>query len=204
MNKKQHWENVYNTKQPHEVSWTQTYPTSSMRFLESLNLPKSAKIIDVGGGDSQLVDVLIDKGFENLTVLDISGKALERAQLRLGDKASKVTWIEANIVDFEPKETYDFWHDRAVFHFLTEKEDIVKYQALVSTSISSEGFFLLGTFSENGPLKCSGLEIKQYSQAQMLALFGADFKAIECFQENHTTPFETTQHFQFCGFQRNK
>ncbi len=204
MNKKQHWENVYNTKQPHEVSWTQTYPTSSMRFLESLNLPKSAKIIDVGGGDSQLVDVLIDKGFENLTVLDISGKALERAELRLGDKASKVTWIEANIVDFEPKETYDFWHDRAVFHFLTEKEDIVKYQALVSKYISSEGFFLLGTFSENGPLKCSGLEIKQYSEAQMLDLFGADFKAIECFQENHTTPFETTQQFQFCGFQRNK
>lgn len=204
MNKKQHWENVYNTKQPHEVSWTQTYPTSSMRFLESLNLPKSAKIIDVGGGDSKLVDVLIDKGFENLTVLDISGKALERAQLRLGVKASKVTWIEANIVDFEPKETYDFWHDRAVFHFLTEKEDIEKYQTLVSRYISGEGFFLLGTFSENGPLKCSGLEIKQYSEAQMLALFGADFKAIECFQENHTTPFETTQHFQFCGFQRNK
>lgn len=204
MNKKQHWENVYNTKEPHEVSWTQTYPTSSMRFLESLNLLKSAKIIDVGGGDSQLVDVLLEKGFENLTVLDISGKSLERARLRLGDKASKVTWIEANIVDFEPKETYDFWHDRAVFHFLTEKEDIVKYQALVSTSISSERFFLLGTFSENGPLKCSGLEVKQYSEAQMLDLFGADFETIECFQENHTTPLETTQHFQFCGFQRNK
>ncbi|TDE29346.1 class I SAM-dependent methyltransferase [Flavobacterium ranwuense] len=201
-NQKSHWENVFITKNPNEVSWTQKYPKISMDYLESLNLSKTANIIDVGGGDSNLVDALLGKGYENIWVLDISEFALERAKKRLGDKADNVHWIVSDISEFQPKENFDFWHDRAVFHFLTEQEDIDKYVAIVNSAMADNGNFLLGTFSENGPLKCSGLEIKQYSENSMKQTFSERFEAIKCFTENHTTPFDTIQSFQFCGFKR--
>jgi len=134
--RKNHWETVYKTKNPDEVSWTQAKPQISLDFIDSLELNKTAKIIDVGGGDSKLVDFLLDKGFENITVLDISGKAIDRAKKRLGDRAQNVKWIESDITEFEPKETYDVWHDRAAFHFLTEPKQIKTYVDLTQNAVA--------------------------------------------------------------------
>ena len=201
-NKKSHWENVFATKQPNEVSWTQEYPKTAIDYLENLHLSKTANIIDIGGGDSNLVDALLDKGYQNIWVLDISEFALERVKKRLGDKAHLIHWIVSDITEFKPEVKFDFWHDRAVFHFLTEEESNNKYVAIIGNSINQNGNFLLGTFSENGPLKCSGLEIKQYSENAMKQTFSENFQAVKCFTENHTTPFDTTQNFQFCGFKK--
>ena len=201
-NTKLHWENVFATKNPNEVSWTQEYPKTAMNHIESLELSKTANIIDIGGGDSNLVDALLDNGYENIWVLDISEFALERAKKRLGEKANKVHWIVSDITEFSTDIKFDFWHDRAVFHFLTQQENIDKYVALINNAIADNGNFLLGTFSENGPLKCSGLEIKQYSENAMRQTFNQSFQAVNCFTENHTTPFNTIQNFQFCGFKR--
>lgn len=161
---------------------------------------KTAKIIDVGGGESKLVDFLLEEGYENISVLDISANALEKAKKRLGDKAKKVNWIVADITEFEPTEQYDVWHDRAVFHFLTEDNDIKKYQDLVSKAV--KGKMVIGTFSTNGPLKCSGLEIKQNDEISLTSTFAADFEKIECFTIDHITPFDTIQNFIFCSFNK--
>ncbi len=199
MDRKNHWETVYNTKNPDEVSWTQEVPQISLDFIHSLQMDKSARIIDVGGGDSKLVDYLLNEGFENVTVLDISGKALERAKKRLGDKAHKVKWVESDILKFNPQETYDVWHDRAAFHFLTEPEQIQTYVELTKKVV--DGHMILGTFSENGPKKCSGLDIKQYNEEAMEATF-QNFEKIHCRTEDHKTPFNTTQNFIFCSFKK--
>ena len=201
-NTKSHWENVFATKNPNEVSWTQKYPKASVNYIESLGLSKTANIIDIGGGDSNLVDALLENGYENIWVLDISEFALEKAKLRLGEKADKVHWIVSDITEFSTDTKFDFWHDRAVFHFLTDKESINKYVALINNAVADNGNFLLGTFSENGPLKCSGLQIKQYSENAMKQTFKEAFEAVKCFTENHTTPFNTVQNFQFCGFKK--
>lgn len=198
LQRKKHWETVYETKNPDEVSWTQEIPKTSLGFIHSFGLDKSSKIIDIGGGDSKLVDHLLDQGFENITVLDISEKALEKAKIRLGEKAKKVTWIISDILDFEPTETYDVWHDRAAFHFLTTKEEIEKYKSIVNKSV--DGFLIIGTFSENGPLKCSGLEISQYSEEKLTSTFEDNFDKIDSVLEDHQTPFGTTQNFLFCSF----
>lgn len=203
-NKKSHWENVFTTKQPNEVSWTQEYPKTAMDYLENLHLSKTANIIDVGGGDSNFVDALLEKGFQNIWVLDISAEALEKAKKRLGQKANLVHWIVSDITEFKTDIKFEFWHDRAVFHFLTDEMSIDKYVALVGNTMATNGNFLLGTFSENGPLKCSGLEIKQYSENTMKQTFSENFEAIKCFTENHTTPFDTVQNFQFCGFKKTR
>lgn len=163
-------------------------------------MDKTAKIIDVGGGESKLVDFLLEEGYENISVLDISANALEKAKKRLGDKAEKVNWIVADITEFEPTEQYDIWHDRAVFHFLTEDNDIKKYQDLVSKAV--KGKMVIGTFSTNGPLKCSGLEIKQNDEISLTSTFAADFEKIECFTIDHITPFDTIQNFIFCSFNK--
>ncbi len=199
---KQHWETVYQTKQANEVSWTQEVPQTSLDFILSFNLPKSASIIDIGGGDSKLVDFLLEEGYENLTVLDISATALERAKARLGERAEKVNWIVADITDFRPDKTYDIWHDRAAFHFLTEDEQAEKYLNIVHAAVT--GFLLIGTFSEDGPKKCSGLDIKQYSEKSLENLFKRDFTKTACKTEDHITPFNTLQNFTFCSFKRNK
>ena len=163
-------------------------------------MDKTAKIIDVGGGESKLVDFLLEEGYENISVLDISANALEKAKKRLGDRAKKVNWIVADITEFEPTEQYDIWHDRAVFHFLTEDNDIKKYQDLVSKAV--KGKMVIGTFSTNGPLKCSGLEIKQNDEISLTSTFAADFEKIECFTIDHITPFDTIQNFIFCSFNK--
>lgn len=197
---KQHWETVYETKNPDQVSWTQEVPQTSIDFIRSFQLPKTAKIIDIGGGDSKLVDFLLEEGFENISVLDISAKSLEKAQKRLGAKAEKVNWIVSNIIDFQPETTYDIWHDRAAFHFHTKAEEIKKYVEIASKAV--KGYMVLGTFSVNGPLKCSGLEIKQYNEEAMTQTFEQDFDRLKCITKDHTTPFDTKQNFLFCSFKR--
>ncbi len=199
---KHHWEKVFSTKAYNEVSWFQEYPKTSVEFLDLFNLPLDANIIDVGAGDSRFVDVLLEKGYRNIWVLDISGAALERAKTRLGDKAFQVNWVVSDILDFKPTVKFDFWHDRAAFHFLTTDEKISNYVALTSDSISPNGFLVLGTFSESGPTKCSGLEIKQYTETSMSDKFNENFDRVRCVREEHTTPFNTIQSFQFCSFRR--
>jgi len=197
--KKQHWETVYETKTPEQVSWTQEKPEVSLNFIHDSGLDKSVSVIDIGGGDSKLVDFLLADGYSDVTVLDISGKAIERAKLRLGALADKVVWIESDINDFVPSKTYSIWHDRAAFHFLTTKEEQERYVNLVNTSVTD--YLVIGTFSENGPLKCSGLEIQQYSESSMVDQFKG-FQKITCENENHLTPFDTIQNFIFCSFKR--
>jgi SAM-dependent methyltransferase len=199
---KQHWETIYSTKAEDEVSWFQPYPKTSMAFVELFNLPLTANIIDIGGGDSHFVDALLDKGYQNIYVLDISAKAIERAKQRLGEKASKVHWIVSDITEFEPPVKFDFWHDRAAFHFLTTEDKIYRYVSIAEDAIKNDGYLILGTFSESGPAKCSGLEIKQYSEASMSARFEIAFDRIKCINEDHTTPFNTVQSFLFCSFRR--
>jgi hypothetical protein len=198
--RKIHWETVYSTKQPHEVSWTQAVPQTSLDFIRGFNLPKTAAIIDIGGGDSQLVDCLLAEGYENLTVLDISENALLRAQKRLGDKAQKVRWIVSDITQFEPTEQYDVWHDRATFHFLTAEKQVNFYQNLTAKAV--KGYLTIATFSKNGPKKCSGLEICQYDEADLEAVLTEQFDKIKCINEDHTTPFGTQQNFTFCSFKK--
>ena len=201
-NRKAHWENVFATKTETEVSWFQSYPKTSVEFLELFNLPLSANIIDVGGGDSYFVDALIEKGYKNITVLDISANAIDRAKLRLEKNADKVNWIVSDILEFQPTIKFDFWHDRAAFHFLTDDEKINKYVSIAENAINKNGYLILGTFSENGPTKCSGLEIKQYTEASMSARFEFSFNRIKCITEDHMTPFNTIQNFVFCSFQK--
>jgi 2-polyprenyl-3-methyl-5-hydroxy-6-metoxy-1,4-benzoquinol methylase len=200
MSQKGHWEKVFETKAETEVSWYQQLPKTSLDFISKLNLSKDAKIIDIGGGDSYLVDALLEQGFTNITLLDISAKAIERIQNRLGDKAHQVTFIVSDILDFNPKETYDLWHDRASFHFQTDAHQIEKYADIVSKAIVNNGHVVIGTFSENGPIKCSGLEITQYSEAKMKAVFESNFDLLDSFTEDHATPFDTIQNFIFCDF----
>ena len=202
MNSKQtHWENIYTHKNPQEVSWTQKKPALSLSWIESLHLPKDAPIIDVGGGESHLVDYLIDMGYSDLTVLDISQAALNRSQERLGSKANSVKWIQADITTFQPKKKYALWHDRAVFHFLTQKDDIATYTKMVSTAVDQ--YLLMSTFSKEGPLKCSGLPITQYDAESISANFSAAFELTQQDREVHTTPFDTTQAFIYALFKKN-
>ncbi len=199
---KEHWENVFTTKAEDEVSWFQPYPKISMQFIDLLNLPLNAYIIDIGGGDSHFVDALLDKGYQNIYVLDISENAIERVKQRLGSRASKVHWIVADITEFEPPVQFDFWHDRAAFHFLTTEDKIYKYVSMAEDAIKKDGYLILGTFSENGTTKCSGLEIKQYSETSMSARFEIAFDRIKCIQEDHTTPSKVVQNFLFCSFKK--
>lgn len=199
---KQHWEQVFEDKKTEEVSWFQPYPKTSVAFLEYFHLPFNANIIDVGAGDSRLADVLIQKGYQNIYVLDISAVALNKAKARLGADAAKVHWIVSDITEFVPPVHFDFWHDRAAFHFLTTEEKIDQYVQLAEHNIKPGGYMVLGTFSENGPTKCSGLDIKQYNEASMSSRFERSFNRIKCITEQHETPSHTLQNFLFCSFRR--
>jgi Methyltransferase domain len=199
---KTHWDNVYKTKSPNQVSWTQAVPKTSLDFIHSFGVDKSAKIIDIGGGDSNLVDYLLEEGFENITVLDISKKALAKAKKRLGDKGKNIQWIVSAVTKFTPTTTYDVWHDRATFHFLTTTEDIATYMDTARKAVV--GYLTIGTFSEEGPEKCSGLAIKKYSEEKLSSELKNGFDKMRCITENHITPFDTTQHFLFCSFKKSK
>lgn len=199
---KEYWENIFRSKSEKEVSWFQEYPKTSMEFIELFKLPVTANIIDIGGGESHFVDALLEKGYQNIWVLDISSNAIEKAKQRLGARASQVHWVVSDITELVTDVVFDFWHDRAAFHFLTTEDSIYKYVSIAEDAIKKDGYLILGTFSEKGPEKCSGLEIKQYSEASMSARFEIAFDRIKCIEVNHTTPFNTIQNFVFCSFQK--
>lgn len=202
MDAKQHWESVYENKTPEQVSWTQEKPEVSLELIREADLPKTAKIIDIGGGDSKLVDFLLEEGYKNITVLDISAKSLARAQQRLGYNAKHVDWIVSDIISFQATVTYDLWHDRAAFHFLTAKEEIDKYTSIVDEFVAER--LIIGTFSKQGPTKCSGLEISQYDENGLANIFKNHFEKTKCLKTDHVTPFDTIQNFQFCSFRKLK
>jgi len=200
--RKDHWEKIYSTKQSTEFSWFQDNPTTSLELIHEFNLSKDARIIDVGGGDSRLVDKLIKEGFEDITVLDISEQAIKNAKARLGEKAKMVIWKVADITEFESEESYDLWHDRATFHFLTESEEIAKYLERARKNLQQRGFLAIGTFSNNGPKKCSGLDVRQYSEVTLENQLKSGFKKIRCLTEDHFTPSKSVQNFLFCSFRK--
>ncbi len=200
--RKKHWENIYQTKELKEVSWFQPIPDTSLDFFKQFNVSKSAKVIDVGGGDSFLVDHLLDLGYHDVSVLDISEAAIDRAKERLGDRAVEVKWIVADAASFEPTEKYDFWHDRAAFHFLTDEKEVLNYLETAQKNINPNGVLVIGTFSEQGPKKCSGIAIKQYSEKSLTETLKMFFHKIECITVDHKTPSNTVQSFVFCSFRK--
>jgi len=202
--RKKHWENIYQTKELKDVSWFQPTPETSLDFFKQFDVPTTAKVIDIGGGDSFLVDHLLDLGYQDISVLDISAAAINRAKQRLGHKADNVKWIVADVATFKPTEKYDFWHDRAAFHFLTDDKEISDYVQLAQESTNPTGILVIGTFSENGPKKCSGIEIKQYSETTLTDRLKIFFEKIKCFTVDHKTPFDTIQNFVFCSFRKSQ
>jgi SAM-dependent methyltransferase len=200
--RKDHWENIYKSKRFPEVSWYQEEPRTSLEFFSQFNLPKEAKIIDIGGGESYFVDHLLARGYQDISVLDISRDALDRTRKRLGLRGTKVKWIVADAARFKPVEKYDFWHDRATFHFLTSDEEIESYIQTAQKHINPNGILIVGTFSENGPKKCSGIEIRQYSEETMTDRLKRSFEKLRCIRVDHRTPFDTIQNFLFCSFRK--
>lgn len=202
MEKKAHWENIYKSKALENVSWYQPIPITAIAYLKELQIKKEDAIIDVGGGDSFFVDYLLNNGYENITVLDISLKALQRAKERIGTKAKKVNWIVADASGFKSEKKFDFWYDRAAFHFLTDTKEINTYAQHMNDNISPEGKVVIGTFSEKGPTKCSGIAIQQYSAKSLEAVFKDSLRCLSCLEIDHTTPFDTIQNFTFCTFEK--
>ncbi|MCC6821742.1 MAG: class I SAM-dependent methyltransferase [Verrucomicrobia subdivision 3 bacterium] len=202
--RKEHWNQVYQTKAPEDVSWFQTRPTTSLKLIEASGLQKDAGIIDVGGGASVLVDVLLDAGFTKLAVLDISVAALEHARQRLGKRASSVEWCEADVTKYDPTRRVGLWHDRAVFHFLTDKADRQNYVETLKRTLTDDGHVIIATFAIDGPLKCSGLEVARYDAPSICSELGPDFHLVEQMEETHTTPWDTTQKFSYFRFHRRK
>jgi 2-polyprenyl-3-methyl-5-hydroxy-6-metoxy-1,4-benzoquinol methylase len=201
--RKSHWNDIYQSKQLSEVSWYEPVPETSLSIIANLKLSKDAAIIDIGGGDSLLVDHLLELGYTDLTVMDISPIAIERAKQRLGEKAAMVNWIVCDMLLFESKKKYELWHDRAAFHFLTNAVDQQTYLEKVHQNLQPGGYLILSTFAVSGPEKCSGLQVQQYSENTLPELFSRYFNKLRCFIKDHTTPFQTRQKFIYCSF-RNR
>jgi len=191
---KNHWENVYKTKNENEVSWFQETPHKSIDLIKSINIDFSSNVIDVGAGDSRLVDNLLLLGFKNITVLDISSKSIEKAKIRLGEKSDLISWVVSDINEYKSEKKFDLWHDRAAFHFLRSTKKIKSYVKLVNELINNQGTLIISTFSKNGPLKCSGLEVSQYDRKGISELF-KNFKLNKSEIYIHKTPFNTNQEF---------
>ena len=197
MSKKEHWDNIYSTKSLEEVSWHQPIPKISLDFILSLDLAKDSPIIDVGGGDSFLVDSLLNEGYTDLTVLDISKVAIERAKIRLAKNANKINWIVSDIINFFPERKYSIWHDRAVFHFLRKEKEINSYLKSLNSGTATDGTLVLGTFAENGPTRCCALDVKRYSFNDLERKIGDKFHIEKMINSIHQTPFKTEQSFNF-------
>ncbi|WP_019603378.1 class I SAM-dependent methyltransferase [Teredinibacter turnerae] len=199
METKSHWENVYTTKDADAVSWFQPHATRSLALINKLVPDTSASVLDVGGGASTLVDDLLAQGFSNVSVLDLSANALEVAKKRLGCGAASVNWLVADVTQLDmPPHSIDVWHDRAVFHFLTEEADRQRYIQALMKSVKPGGFVIVATFAENGPEQCSGLPVRRYSASGLHSEFGAQFQLLGHENEIHHTPFNTSQHFVYC------
>ena len=199
MPSKDHWERIYSTKPSTRVSWYQEHARQSLRLIHDTGIPRSASIIDVGGGASTLVDDLVQEGYESVTVLDLSATALDTAKARLGERAGTVQWLEGDIVRLAlPERAYDVWHDRAVFHFLTSEADRRAYVAQVLRSVKPQGHVIVATFAEDGPTQCSGLPVMRYSPDELHGQFGTGFSLLKQEREEHRTPAGTTQKFIYC------
>lgn len=199
MQSKEHWEKVYGTKSATEVSWFQEHADLSLKLIRDAGVPGAAAIIDVGGGASMLVDDLLSAGYEDVTVLDLSGSAIETAKSRLGESARSVQWLEANILDVGlPVSAYDVWHDRAVFHFLTNDKDRHAYVNQVLHAVKPGGLVIVATFAEDGPTECSGLPVMRYNAQQLHSEFGEPFVLLGHEKESHHTPGGNEQKFVYC------
>ena len=199
---KSHWENIYENKNENEVSWFQKNPETSTDLIKSSNIDKTSKIIDVGAGVSRLVDNLLELGFYNIDVVDISRNAINKTKTRLGKKSELVNWIESDIINFKTNKKYQLWHDRAVFHFLNEKSQIESYRNIAENSLESGSTLIIGTFSVNGPNKCSGLSVKKYDENLIRNVFKNKFDAVSHKTVIHDTPFKTKQEFIFSTFKK--
>ena len=203
-NRKTHWESIYQTNALKDVGWYQPVPETSLAFFEEVKVPKTSKIIDIGGGDSLLVDHLLNRGYEDITVLDISLEAIQRAKQRLGEQAKHVQWMVSDIIDFEPEVEYDVWHDRASFHFLTSSDEAKRYVQIAHKALKPEAFLIIGVFSDKGPKKCSGIDIQQYSETDLLQHFSPYFASIRHINVDHSTPTGNVQNFVFGCFKKSE
>lgn len=198
MDLKNHWERLYATKDPTEVSWYQPDPTLSFDPITQVAPNRSSRIIDVGGGTSLLADRLVEAGYTHLTVLDLSRAALDIARGRLVHESSRVEWLEADVLEAKLEGPYDVWHDRAVFHFLTASEDRRRYVRQVARSVGQGGYVIVATFSDDGPVKCSGLSVMRFEPGSLHGEFGEGFELLKSHCEEHTTPGGATQSFVYC------
>jgi SAM-dependent methyltransferase len=202
LERQNHWQNVYQTKGERDVSWFQEVPAISLDLIRATGVGPDAPIIDIGGGASRLVDVLVREGFRSLSVLDISEKALATSRERLGPSAKNVGWIVADVTAWRPDKTYDVWHDRAAFHFLTEPPDRAAYAECVQNAVRPGGHIIIGTFAPDGPERCSGLPVLRHDSTSIGEVLGPSFKLIESRRHDHQTPGGSIQRFQFSRFQR--
>lgn len=197
-----HWQNVYATKGETEVSWFQDRPAISLEMIRAASPDRAAAIIDIGGGASRLVDALLQGGYRNLAVLDLSANALDIAKKRIGATASTVDWIVADATTWRPAKTWDVWHDRAAFHFLTDPRDRAAYVERLRSAVAPGGHVIIATFAPDGPEKCSGLPVQRHDSASLSAELGPEFELVETRSETHHTPWRSTQAFQFSRFRR--
>jgi ubiquinone/menaquinone biosynthesis C-methylase UbiE len=202
ISRKAHWENVYTTKREREVSWFQENPAPSLELIALAGLPADASIIDIGGGASRLVDALVDRNLRQITVLDLSAAALDAARERLGDRGAGVEWVAADFTTWEPSQTYDLWHDRAAFHFLTDASDRSAYVRHLKRAVRSGGHVIIGTFAPDGPERCSGLPVMRYDAGILGTVLGTDFELMNSRRHDHITPWGAVQRFQFSTFRR--
>ena len=199
-NRKDHWERIYQKHSPTEVGWYQSYPERSLKLIYNTGADTDSSIIDVGGGTSTLAKHLLDKGYEKLAVLDISGNSIERAKSQLDEKSREINWIEADVTKYSFTEQYDIWHDRAVFHFLTKAEDRKGYITSLNQALKLNGHLIIATFSLDAPPKCSGLSVVRYSSETLQSELGDNFILEEAVVEDHVTPSWVKQNFIFCRF----
>jgi trans-aconitate methyltransferase len=197
-----HWSEVYRSKPSDSVSWYQSAPEPSLRALERFGLPAAASLVDVGGGASNLVDALIERGWSDLTVLDLAEPALEVARKRLGQPAAQVHWIAAGITTWLPDRTYDVWHDRAVFHFLTRAEERAGYRRALLAGVAPGGLIVMATFAPDGPERCSGLPVQRYGPDSLSRELGPACELVDAWREDHITPAGSAQAFNWCVFRR--
>jgi SAM-dependent methyltransferase len=203
MNTKEHWDQVYENKSPLEVSWFQSRPELSLKLIQNANPGLDSPIIDVGGGASTLVDCLLEQGYSNVTVLDIAEKALAGDRKRLGNKADSVDWYVGDVVDFDPPQQFTIWHDRALFHFLTDHRQRKHYVDTLKRAVIPGGQIIIASFSIDGPTRCSGLNIVQYDKIKFLGELGPGFTLLEEQRETHTTPSGSKQLFVWFRVQRD-
>jgi SAM-dependent methyltransferase len=202
MQRKDHWERVYTTNGEQDLSWFESLPAVSLQLLKASGLKRDTCVLDLGGGDSRLVDYLAGQGIDCLAVLDVSGAALQRAQSRLGEAAVVPVWIEADVTGEWTLKPMDIWHDRAVFHFLTAPEDQARYLGHLRAVLKLQGSAIIATFAPDGPEKCSGLPVERYSPESLAERLGAGFALVESKRHVHHTPWGTTQAFQYSRFTR--